>query len=79
MKLLVHLVGAWAASEVATGRYPKPVALAIGALVARLGPPTAMLALAGYAIDSLNKAGAFERRGRTTPKRVDAGRRRNGR
>lgn len=60
MKFLVHLVGAWAASEVATGRYPKPVALAIGLLVSRLGPPTAMLALVGYAVDSMKQAGVFE-------------------
>lgn len=79
MKLLVHLVGAWAASEVATGRYPKPVALAIGALVARLGPPTAMLALAGYAIDSLNKAGAFDRRAPAARKQAGTSRRRTGR
>lgn len=76
MKLLVHLVGAWAASEVATGRYPKPVALAIGALVARLGPPTALLALAGYAIDSLNKAGAFDRHGNSPYKPARTARRR---
>ncbi len=60
MRLLVHLVGAWVASEAASGRYPRPVSLMLGLLVARLGPPTALMALAGYAIQSLNEGGAFD-------------------
>lgn len=59
MKLLVHLVGAWVASEAASGRYPRPVSLGMQLLVSRLGPQTALMALAGYAIQSLNEGGAF--------------------
>lgn len=61
MRLLVHLVGAWVAAEAASGRYPKPVSLALGVLVSRLGPPTAMMALAGYAIHKLREGGAFDK------------------
>ena len=59
MRLLVHLVGAWVASEAASGRYPRPLSLGMQLLVSRLGPQTALMALAGYAIQSLNEGGAF--------------------
>ena len=59
MRLFVHLVGAWVASEAASGRYPRPLALGLQLLVSRLGPQTALMALAGYAIQSLNEGGAF--------------------
>lgn len=59
MRLLVHLVGAWVASEAASGRYPRPLSLGLQLLVARLGPQTALMALAGYALQSLNEGGAF--------------------
>ncbi|WP_332691553.1 hypothetical protein [Bosea sp. (in: a-proteobacteria)] len=60
MRLLVHLVGAWVAAEAASGRYPRPISLALGALVSRLGPPTALMALAGYTIQRLYEGGAFD-------------------
>lgn len=60
MRLLVHLVGAWVAAEAASGRYPRPVSLALGALVARLGPPTALMALAGCTIQRLYEGGVFD-------------------
>jgi hypothetical protein len=59
MRLLVHLVGAWVASEAASGRYPRSLSLGMQLLVSRLGPQTALMALAGYAIQSLNEGGAF--------------------
>lgn len=69
MRLLVHLVGAWVASEAASGRYPRPLALGMQLLVSRLGPQTALMALAGYAIQSLNEGGAFGSRRAAAPKR----------
>ncbi|WP_332680594.1 hypothetical protein [Bosea sp. (in: a-proteobacteria)] len=60
MRLLVHLVGAWVAAEAASGRYPRPISLALGVLVSRLGPPTALMALTGYAIQRLYEGGAFD-------------------
>ena len=60
MRLFVHLVGAWVAAEAASGRYPRPVSLALGALVSRLGPPTALMALAGYTIQGLYEGGVFD-------------------
>ena len=59
MRLLVHLVGAWVASEAASGRDPRPLSLGMQLLVSRLGPQTALMALAGDAIQSLNEGGAF--------------------
>ena len=59
MRVLVHLVGAWVASEAASGRYPQPLSLGLQLLVSRLGPQTALMALAGYAIQSLNEGGVF--------------------
>ena len=59
MRVLVHLVGAWVASEAASGHYPQPLSLGLQLLVSRLGPQTALMALAGYAIQSLNEGGAF--------------------
>ena len=78
MRLLVHLVGAWVAAEAASGRYPRPVSLALGALVSRLGPPTALMALAGYTIQRLYEGGVFDNyRPRTArPARARASRRR---
>jgi hypothetical protein len=61
MNLLVHALGAWFATEAASGRYPRPVAVGIAMLVSRLGTPTAMLALAGLAYRKLKQEGAFER------------------
>lgn len=69
MRLLVHLVGAWVASEAASGRYPRPLSLGLQLLVSRLGPQTALMALAGYAIQSLNEGGAFGLRRAPTRKR----------
>jgi len=68
MRFLVHLVGAWVASEAASGRYPRPLSLGMQLLVSRLGPQTALMALAGYAIQSLNEGGAF-RQTRTQARR----------
>ncbi len=61
MKLLVHAFGAWVAAEAASGRYPRPVAVGLAMLVARLGAPTAMMTLAAFAFKRLDQAGAFER------------------
>lgn len=61
MNLLVHALGAWFATEAASGRYPRPVAVGIAMLVSRLGTPTAMLALAGLAYRKLKQEGAFDR------------------
>jgi len=59
MNLLVHAVGAWVASEAASGRYPRPVAVALSMLVSRLGAPTAAMTLLAYTVKQLNNAGAF--------------------
>lgn len=61
MNLLVHALGAWFATEAASGRYPRPVAVGIAMLVSRLGTPTAILTLAGLAYRKLKQEGAFER------------------
>jgi hypothetical protein len=61
MNLLVHALGAWFATEAASGRYSRPVAVGIAMLVSRLGTPTAVLALAGLAYKKLRDEGAFER------------------
>lgn len=61
MNLLVHALGAWFATEAASGRYSRPVAVGIAMLVSRLGAPTAVLALAGLAYKKLRDEGAFER------------------
>jgi hypothetical protein len=60
MNLLVHALGAWIAAEAASGRYPRPVAIGLTMLIARLGAPTALMALAGFALKRLNDAGAFD-------------------
>lgn len=60
MNLLVHALGAWVATEAASGRYSRPVAIGLTMLVSRLGAPTAILALAGFALKRLNDAGAFD-------------------
>jgi hypothetical protein len=60
MNLLVHALGAWVAAEAASGRYSRPVAIGLTMLVSRLGAPTAILALAGFALKKLNDAGAFD-------------------
>lgn len=60
MRLLVHLVGAWIASEAATGRYPRPVAIGLAMLVSRLGPPTIVATLATLAFKRLREGGAFD-------------------
>lgn len=60
MNLLVHALGAWMASEAASGRYPRPIAVGLTMLISRLGAPTAILALAGFAFKKLNDAGAFD-------------------
>lgn len=61
MNLLVHVVGAWIASEAASGRYPRPVAVGLSMLVSRLGAPTAAMTMLAFAFKRLNDAGAFER------------------
>jgi len=76
MRLFVHLVGAWVATEAASGRYPRPVSLALGVLVSRLGPPTAMMALAGYAFQKLYEGGAFDQLGKKPVRRARPARRR---
>ncbi|RDJ21425.1 hypothetical protein DWF00_22465 [Bosea caraganae] len=58
--MLVHLVGAWIASEAAAGRYPRPVAIGLAMLVSRLGPPTIAATLATLAFKSLRDGGAFD-------------------
>lgn len=73
MRLLVHLIGAWIASEAATGRYPRPVAIGLAMLVSRLGPPTIVATLAALALKRLREGGAFDEllppRPRTSPRR----------
>lgn len=59
MKLLVHGLGIWVAAQAAAGRYPPPLAAGLSMLVARLGTPTALIALAGLALSKLDDAGAF--------------------
>ncbi|PZO02596.1 MAG: hypothetical protein DCF30_04835 [Hyphomicrobiales bacterium] len=61
MNLLVPIVGAWIASEAASGRYPRPVAVGLSMLVSRLGAPTAAMTILAFAFKRLNDAGAFER------------------
>lgn len=61
MNLLVHVVGAWIASEAASGRYPRPVAVGLSMLVSRLGAPTAAMTVLAFAFRRLNDAGAFAR------------------
>lgn len=68
MKLMVHALGAWFAVKAASGRYPRPVAVGLTMLVARLGAPATALAMAGYGLLRLREAGAFER-GRAAPRR----------
>ncbi len=60
MNIFVHLLGAWFATQAASGRYPRPVALGIGMLVSRLGAPATLFALAGYALTRLKEDGAFD-------------------
>jgi len=62
MKLLVHALGAWFALEAASGRYPRPIAVGLTMLVARLGAPATAFAMVGYGLLRLQEAGAFERR-----------------
>jgi len=61
MNLLVHALGAWFATEAASGRYSRPVAVGIAMLVSRLGAPTAALALAGLVYKKLRDEGAFQK------------------
>lgn len=61
MNLLVHALGAWFATEAASGRYPRPVAVGIAMLVSRLGAPAAVLTLAGLVYRKLRDEGAFQR------------------
>ena len=61
MNIFVHALGAWFATEAATGRYPRPVAVGIAMLVSRLGAPAAMLTVAGLIYKKLRDEGAFER------------------
>ena len=60
MNLLVHALGAWFATQAASGRYSRPVAVGIAMLVSRLGAPTAVLTLAGLAYLKLKQEGAFD-------------------
>lgn len=69
MKLMVHALGAWFAVEAASGRYPRPVAVGLTMLVARLGAPATSLAMAGYGLLRLKEAGAFERQRPPTRRR----------
>jgi len=62
LKLFVHGLGAWFAIEAASGRYPRPIAVGLTMLVSRLGAPATLLAVAGYGLERLREAGAFERR-----------------
>ncbi|PZU90843.1 MAG: hypothetical protein DI527_13605 [Chelatococcus sp.] len=48
------------AAQAADGRYPRPVAVGLSMLIARLGTPTVMIALAGLALKKLDEAGAFK-------------------
>ncbi len=60
MRLLVHLLGAWMASEAASGRYPRPVAIGLAMLVSRLGPPAIAATALTYAFKHLREGGAFD-------------------
>lgn len=71
MRLFVHLLGAWMASEAATGRYPRPVAIGLAMLVSRLGPPTIAATLLTLAFKHLREGGAFA----MTPSRAAPSRR----
>lgn len=60
LKLIVHGLGAWIAVEAASGRYPRPLAVGLTMLVSRLGAPATLFAVAGYGLERLREAGAFE-------------------
>jgi hypothetical protein len=74
MSLFVHALGAWFATEAASGRYSRPVAVGIAMLVSRLGAPAAALTLAGLAYKKLRDEGAFEHLQRPVPARRRAAR-----
>lgn len=74
MNLLVHALGAWFATEAASGRYSRPVAVGIAMLVSRLGAPTAALTVAGLIYKKLRDEGAFERLEGVPPARRRASR-----
>jgi len=69
MNLFVHMLGAWFATEAASGRFSRPVAVGIAMLVSRLGAPAAALTLAGLAYKKLRDEGAFERLEQPAPAR----------
>lgn len=60
MNLLVHALGAWFATQAASGRYSRPAAVGIAMLVSRLGAPTIVMTLAGFALKQMNDRGAFD-------------------
>ena len=74
MNLFVHALGAWFATEAASGRYSRPVAVGIAMLVSRLGAPTAALTVAGLIYKKLRDEGAFERIASAAPPRRRASR-----
>ena len=74
MNLIVHALGAWFATEAASGRYSRPVAVGIAMLVSRLGAPTAALTVAGLIYKKLRDEGAFERLESAPPSRRRASR-----
>lgn len=76
MRLLVHLFGGWIASEAASGRYSRPVAVGLAMLVSRLGSPAIAVTLGALVFKRLREGGAFERL--LPPKRRASGRRGQG-
>lgn len=72
LKLIVHGLGAWFAAEAASGRYPRPIAVGLTMLVSRLGAPATLLAVAGYGLERLREAGAFDSRARRPRRRQAA-------
>lgn len=72
MNFFVQALGAWFATEAASGRYPRPVAVGIAMLISRLGAPAAALTLAGLVFKKLRDEGAFERRNPAAAARAPA-------
>lgn len=69
MNLLVHALGAWFATQAASGKYSRPAAVGIAMLVSRLGAPTIIMTLAGFALKEMNARGAFDELKGSSPRR----------
>ena len=56
MRLMVHFIGLWVARDIAEGRYPKPLALPLGVLIARLRTPPLAIALFSFVLFEMQRA-----------------------